>query len=445
MVSKSRTDSSSSSLVLSKSFSFILSRERVALINLGCARNLVDSEMILGRLKAAGARIVPVESADTVIINTCAFVIDAKKETIDTLHEVIDLKKHHKIKKIIALGCFAKRYADIFKKEFPEIDYVFGTLPLLKDTNVPRVSLTPLWYTYLKICESCYNHCSFCAIPGIKGKFSSREMKTILHEVKALDVRGVKEINIIGQDITAYGFDLGGQNTLAVLLKNILAQVKNIRWIRLLYAFPGHITDDLLDLMAKESRICPYMDLPLQHISDRILASMNRKFSQKQTRTLIEKIRKKMPQCSLRTAFIVGYPGETEEEFQELCQFVRDVRFDHVGVFAYSQEEGTRAAQMNNQIPGRIKQARYNTLMKIQQPISAQKLKRFVGETLEVLIEEKKERNLFIGRSRYDAPEVDGVVYVQSKNSHKLGSLIKARVIDSLEYDLIAQDGAGNA
>ncbi|MFA6378804.1 MAG: radical SAM protein, partial [Candidatus Omnitrophota bacterium] len=298
MVSRSRTDFKSPSLAVSGFFSGILPHERIALINLGCVRNLVDSETILGQIKLAGACIVDVDHADTVVVNTCAFIIDAKKETINTLLALINLKKQRKIKKIVALGCFAKRYADIFKKEFPEIDHVFGILPVEKDKNLPRVSLTPSWYAYLKICESCYNHCSFCAIPGIKGKFSSRKMNPILEEVETFESKGVKEINVIGQDITAYGLDLGGRNTLTILLKNILAQSKHIHWFRLLYAFPKHITDDLLDLVASESRMCKYMDVPLQHISDKILRSMNRKFTKLETMSLVEKIRKKIPECS---------------------------------------------------------------------------------------------------------------------------------------------------
>ncbi|MCX5680720.1 MAG: radical SAM protein [Candidatus Omnitrophica bacterium] len=301
--------------------------ERVSLINLGCARNLVDSEMILGALKERGIAIVNIENADTVIVNTCAFVADAKEETIDTLLALINLKKQKEIKTIIAMGCFTQRYAKIFKKEFPEVDKVFGILPLIKDKNFARAPLTPDAYAYLKICESCYNHCSFCAIPSIKGKFSSRLMENVVEEAKSLEARGAREINIIGQDITAYGLDIYGQMALPRLLKNILKATKKVRWIRLLYAFPRHISDELLDVIASEPRICKYIDLPLQHINDRILTSMNRGFSRRQALDLIEKIRTKIHQCSLRTAFIVGYPGETEKEFRELCQFVKDFTF----------------------------------------------------------------------------------------------------------------------
>jgi len=440
-VSKSRISVSPKPLSLRHSdlFTNLSSSERVALINLGCVRNLVDSEIILGQVKAEGGRIVDLAQADTVIVNTCAFVMDAKKETIGVLTDLVHLKKEKKIKKIIAVGCFAKRYEDIIQKEFPEIDQVFGVLPLEKDKNLPRVFLTPPWYAYLKICESCYNHCSFCAIPSIKGKFSSREMNSILSEVVMLEKKGVKELNIIGQDVTAYGLDLAGKADLAALLKGILAHTERIHWIRLLYAFPKHITDDLLTLMAKEERICKYLDVPLQHISERILLSMNRKFTQTQTKTLIERIRTRVPQCSLRTAFIVGYPGETDKEFKELCQFVQDFAFDHVGVFQYSKEEGTKAAQIKNQIPGRIKRERYNTLMKIQQSISKKNLERFVGQKIEVVIDEKEEKEVFIGRSQYDAPEADGVVYVKTRQLLQPGDFIQVKVYDNLEYDLLAQ------
>mgnify|MGYP001581854025 CR=1 FL=1 len=413
-------------------------KERVSLINLGCARNLVDSEIILGELKQKGASVVNIENADTVIVNTCAFVADAKKETIDTLLNLIHLKKQKRIKTIIAVGCFTERYAKVFKKEFPEVDQAFGILPLAKNKNFARASLTPRSYAYLKICESCYNHCSFCAIPSIKGKFSSRAMKNIVEEAKELEKRGVKEIDIIGQDITAYGLDIYGQKALPRLLKGILKATKKIRWVRLLYAFPGHISDDLLDIVAKEDRICKYMDLPLQHINDRILKSMNRGLSRQETVHLVTKIRKKIPGVMLRTAFIVGYPGETDAEFKELCKFVRDFQFDRVGVFAYSKEEGTKAAQIKNQIPDRIKRARYNTLMKIQQGISSKKMEKFIGRELDVLIDEADEKDLYAGRSAYDAPEVDGVVYVTSRRPLKSGDFIRAKVIDASEYDLSA-------
>lgn len=413
-------------------------KERIALINLGCARNLVDSEIILGQLKKHGALIVPVEQAETVIVNTCAFIDDAKKETIDTLLGLVNLKKQKKIKSIIALGCFTERYANIFKKEFPEVDQFFGVLPLSQNKKLARLSLTPRSYAYLKICESCYNHCSFCAIPAIKGKFSSRSIESVVAEARELEARGIKEINIIGQDITAYGLDIYSQKALPKLLKAILKATKKIHWLRLLYAFPKHISDELLDLMASEPRICKYIDLPLQHVSDRILRSMNRNFTRKQSVDLIEKIRSKIPSVSLRTAFIVGYPGETEKEFNELCCFVKDFEFDRVGVFMYSREEGTRAAQIKDQISGKIKRARYNKLMKIQQGISAKKMETFVGSKLDVLIDEAEEKELFVGRSEYDAPEVDGVVYVSSKKRLKVGNLIRVRVQDASPYDLFA-------
>lgn len=412
--------------------------ERVALINLGCARNTVDSETILGQAKTQGARLVSVEEADTVIVNTCAFINDAKKETIDTLLALINLKKQKKIKSIIAAGCFSERYRDIFQKKFPEIDNVIGVLPLRKDENFERFILTSRSFAYLKICESCYNHCSFCAIPSIKGKFSSRAIESIVAEAQALDDLGFKEIDIIGQDITAYGLDIYKKKILPLLLKKILKATKNIRWLRLLYAFPNHITDDLLDVIAHAPRICKYLDIPLQHANDRILGSMNRKFTAGKTFALIDKIRKKVPGVFLRTAFIVGYPGETDKEFRELCTFVRKMEFERAGVFCYSQEEGTKAAQIKNQISDKVKTARYNTLMKIQQGISAKKMQGFVGGMLDVLIDEATEKGIAVGRSQYDAPEVDGVVYVSSATPLKAGDFVSVKVTRSSEYDLFA-------
>lgn len=432
---KARRFVSAAATLSSLSFS---PHERVALINLGCARNTVDSETILAHAKAQGAQLVSLEKADTVIVNTCAFINDAKKETIDTLLALINLKKQKKIKSIIAAGCFSERYRDIFQKEFPEIDRVTGILSMAKDENFARSFLTPGSFAYLKICESCYNHCSFCAIPAIKGKFCSRTIESVVEEARTLARQGFKEVNIIGQDITAYGLDIYKKKELALLLKDLLKAVKDIHWFRLLYAFPNHVTDDLLDVIASEPRICKYLDIPLQHASGRILKSMNRKFTAAETFALIDKIRTKVPGICLRTAFIVGYPGETDKEFDELCRFVRKTEFERVGVFCYSKEEGTRAAQIKNQIPDKIKTARYNTLMKIQQGISAKKIQGFVGRTLDILIDEATEKGIAVGRSQYDAPEVDGVVYVSSPKPLKVGDFIRAKVTGSSEYDLFA-------
>jgi len=413
----------------------------IRLINLGCARNLADAQLILGRLKKKGHRITSRSKADVVILNTCAFIESAKKETIDFILDLIALKKKGTIKKIAVIGCFSERYPKELKKEFKEIDFIDGILPLEKDEKESKVFLTPKSFAYLKICESCYNLCHFCVIPKIKGKFKSRSMVSISDEAKVLDRKGFLEVDIIGQDITAYGIDLYKHKALVELLEGLVAKTSCIKWFRLLYLYPAHITDELLSFMAAHSRICKYLDIPLQHINDQVLKRMNRNFSKKKIISLIKKIRKKMPECCIRTSFIVGYPGETQVQFDELCLFVKTIRFDRLGVFKYSKEKGTKAACEQNQVSELIKQARYDILMKIQQKISTVKLKKFIGKKIFVLIDEKvkDEKGIYIGRSQFDAPEVDGVVYVESKKKIKPGDFIEVEIADSYEYDLVGQ------
>lgn len=413
--------------------------EKVALINLGCARNLVDAENLLGQLSVQRAVLSDLNTAHTVIVNTCAFIADAQKETIDTILELVDLKRQKKIKRIIIIGCFSQRYSHLFQKEFPDVDHVFGIRSLKPQEKTTRKILTPASYAYLKICESCYNHCSFCVIPKIKGRFASRVIADIVREAKILDAQGFKEVDLIGQDIAAYGMDCYGHKSLDKLLRALLQATKNIRWFRLLYAFPKHITHELLSTIAQNERICQYIDVPFQHINDRILSSMNRHFSKKQTLSLIDKIRRMLPSAALRTAFIVGYPGETDKMFQELCDFVRHVQFDRVGVFMYSVQEGTSASKIPHQTPDKVKQERYNTLMRLQQEISKKKLKRLVGQTLQILIDKKKDKNVFLGRSQYDAPDVDGIVIVESKKALAVSDMIRAKITASREYDLLAK------
>jgi len=413
----------------------------VGLINLGCTRNLVDSQIILGNFVKKGYQISDVNKADIVIVNTCSFVEAARKETIDTILELIELKKKKKIKKLVVAGCFPQRYGDQLTDEFKEVDVFMGT-QLLEQEKVPdSVLLTPTHYAYVKICESCYNHCSFCAIPGIKGKFRSRTIKSIIKEVKKLDAAGTREINIIGQDITAYGIDLYKRKSLSLLLKEIIKVTKNVRWIRLLYTFPAHITDELIQLIASEEKVCKYIDVPLQHISDNLLKGMNRKFGEGQTRGLIKKIRKKIPSGAIRSTFIVGLPGETKENFQELTRFVKDACFERMGVFPYSREEGTKAYNMPMQVPEATKKRRFNKLMTIQQQVSKKVQESFVGRELTVLIDEpqKNDKTMYIGRTEYDAPEVDGLVYVYSKKKLCPGDFVNVKIKDSYEYDLVGE------
>lgn len=415
--------------------------KNVGVINLGCARNLVDSQVILGKLKRSGHHIVDIAQSDVAIVNTCGFIEEAKRESIDTILDLLELKKQGKLKKVIVAGCLAQRYADELAEEFKDVDAIIGVQQLDKEAIPDQVSLTPGHFSYVKICESCYNQCSFCVIPKIKGKFVSRTIPSVLSEVKQLDERGVKEIHMIGQDITAYGMDIYREKSLAKLLKEIVAVTKNIQWIRLLYTFPTHVTDELIDVIANEEKICNYIDMPIQHISDNLLKSMNRNITKKETIDLIHKIRMKIPHGSLRTTFIVGLPGETEENFNELVAFVKDAQFEKVGVFVYSREEGTPAHDMPNQVPEGVKKKRLDALMAVQQEISKAVQERFIGRTLKVLIDEqqKGEENVYLGRTEYDAPEVDGVVYVHSRKKLASGEFVKVNITDAYEYDLAGE------
>lgn len=415
--------------------------QTVGVVNLGCARNLVDSQMILGRLKKNGHRIVDVEHSDIAIVNTCSFIEDARKESIDTILDLIELKKKGKIKKVIVAGCLAQRYGKELVKEFKDVDAFVGTPSLNRDTMPAQYLLTPKHYAYVKICESCFNACSFCAIPKIKGKFVSRTIESIDKEVRALDEQGVREINIIGQDITAYGMDIYRDKALAKLLKQITAGLKNIEWVRLLYAFPAHVTDELIDVMASVPKITPYIDIPLQHISDPLLKSMNRNITTQGTKDLIAKLRGCIKNGFIRTTFIVGLPGETEEHFEELKDYVRTSRFERVGVFLYSREEDTAAYKMPGQVPAATKRRRMKELMELQREISRELQETFIGRTLKVLIEERQKnaQDSYLGRSQYDAPEVDGCVFVRSKKAIKPGEFVDVKITDAYEYDLAGE------
>jgi len=413
--------------------------EKVAFINLGCARNLVDGQVILGRLKAQGHTIVPLPQAHTVILNTCCFIQDAKQESIDALLDLVYLKKKGKIKRVIVAGCLSERYGRDLLKEIKGIDAVMGVEKLAQE-GVPReYSLTPPHSAYVKICESCYNHCSFCIIPRLKGRFVSRSMDSVITQVKKLDKRGVQEINLIGQDITAYGLDLYGQLSLSRLLQEILNETRRIRWIRLLYTYPSHITDELIDAMASDKRICKYIDIPIQHISARILKLMNRRTRPGDIRKLIEKIRQRIPDVFLRTTVIVGFPSETQKDFESLLRFIKRIRFERLGAFTYSREEGTPAYDFAAQVPAAVKKRRLEILMTEQQRISEAKMSSLVGKTIQVLIDEKPKEmeNVYMGRSEYDAPEVDGIVYIESHKKLKVGEFVSVRITDSSEYDLM--------
>lgn len=412
--------------------------QRVAIVNLGCVRNTVDSQSMMGTLERKGHRISSVEGADVAIVNTCAFIEDAKKESIDAILELLELKRQGRLKKVIVAGCLAQRYGADLVPELKEVDAFVGVQALQGKAGLGGPSLTPPHYAYLKICESCFNQCSFCVIPQIKGRFVSRTRESVLEEALRLDGQGVKELNIVGQDITAYGLDIYRKKALADLIRQIAHNVSTIEWIRLLYAYPAHITDELLEVIASEPKVCKYIDLPLQHISDKILKGMDRKITKAATIKLIEKIRRKVPGVFLRTTFIVGFPGETRKEFTELRNFLREHPFERVGVFAYSREEGTRAFALPGQVPAHVKETRVKALMEDQEGIAQAHHEGMVGREIKILIEERKKdaKNIYIGRSEFDAPDVDGVVYVTSGRPLRQGMFVTARITAALGYDL---------
>lgn len=411
-------------------------KAKVGILSLGCPRNLVDSESILGRLTMKGYRVVDICKADIGIVNTCAFIKDAKIESIDAILDLINLKKKGKLKKIIVYGCLTQRYKDKLKEELPQIDAFTGNISLNHDRNI--FSITPKHYAYVKICEGCINNCSYCIIPKIKGRFRSLAINYILDRIEKLDKNKVSEINIIGQDITGYGTDLYKAERLPQLLNSIIKKIRNAHWIRLLYLYPNRITDELLDLMRDSPKICKYVDLPIQHINERILKLMHRGTTKKDILRLIDKVRTKLPGVAIRTSIIAGFPSETDKEFQELLKFIQEVKFERLGAFIYSREEGTPAYNFEKQIPEKIKNERFNALMLEQQKISQGINKKFLGRTIEVLIDEK-ENGSYLGRSQYDAPEVDGIVYVNSKKELKPGDFIKVNITDCLEYDLVGR------
>jgi ribosomal protein S12 methylthiotransferase len=349
------------------------------------------------------------------------------------------LKKEKKIKKIVVAGCLSQRYGEELIPELREVDAFIGRLAL--DNNSPNgsVRLTPRHFAYVKISEGCVNNCSYCVIPKIKGPHKSRSIESIVKEVSELDRKGVSEINIVGQDTTAYGFDLYRNFKIVELLKEILSVIKKIRWVRLLYTHPNHITDELIDLIAKSDKLCNYIDLPIQHINNRILKLMNRNITKEKVNSLVKKIRRNIPDVALRTSIIVGFPSETEDEFKELLDFIEEVKFERLGAFLYSHEEDTKAFNFDGQISKEQKERRFDILMQKQQEISTVVQEKFQGKTLDILVDEKLEgrRNTYLGRSYADAPEVDGQVFINTKKTLKPGQFVEVKIKDTLEYDLV--------
>jgi ribosomal protein S12 methylthiotransferase len=413
-------------------------RHGVGILSLGCPRNLVDSENILGRLRNKGYAIVDMEEAEIGIVNTCAFIEDAKKESIDAILDLIELKKTGRLKKILVYGCLVQRYKDKLTKLLPEIDAFVGCVSLNHSNH--SFSLTPSHYAYLKICEGCLNNCSYCTIPKIKKGFSSLGEDSVLDKVRVYEKHKLSELNIIGQDTSGYGMDLSGRCELATLLKKIVAQAKDIGWIRLLYLYPDihRISDELLDLIADEPKICKYIDLPIQHINERILKLMRRNTKKKDILQLIDKIRNKIPEVGLRTSLIVGFPQETEAQFRELVRFIEEVKFERLGVFMYSREEDTPAFNLSGQVEKKVKEERFNTIMLKQQEVSRSVNQRFLGRVIDVLIDESK-KDHYLGRTQWDAPEADGLVYVKSKQKLSEGDFVRAKITDTLEYDLVGE------
>jgi len=423
-------------IVLSKNSSVAIPKPKVGILSLGCPRNLVDSESILSGLSRKGYRVVDMEDAAIGIVNTCAFIDDAKRESIDSILDMLALKKKGRLKKVIVYGCLSQRYKEELARRLPEVDAFIGRIS--PEPGADCVLLTPAHYRYLKICEGCINNCSFCVIPRIKGKFTSVGMESLAARVRQLDSLGVRELNIVGQDITGYGLDLYGEYRLCALLKKIIRHNKNIGWFRLLYLYPSRITEELVDLIKDEGRLCKYIDMPIQHINERILKLMGRLTSKKEIIKTIEMIRKKIPRVTLRTSVIAGFPSETESEFKELVDFIREYKFERLGAFVYSAEETTPAQALPGQLPHRIKSQRFDGIMKVQQDVSSEINRRYLGCTLEVIIDEE-ERDGYLGRTQSDAPEVDGLVYVSSERKLKAGEFVKVAINDTLEYDLVGR------
>ncbi len=408
---------------------------RINIISLGCPRNTVDSELLLARLKRKGFKFVPAEKADAIIINTCSFIQDAKMESIEAVMAALELKKKNKKLKIIICGCMVKHYGRKLIKYFKGVDAFVDVLQFEDKPGYAAGNFTPKHIAYLKISEGCLHNCSYCVIPKIKGRLKSKSLENILKEVRQLDQAGVKELNIIAQDTTSWGKDLPGNVRLSFLLEKIESKAKNIKWIRLLYAYPDDIDSGLIEVIAGSSKICHYLDIPLQHINNRILKLMNRSSSRKKIEKLISKIKKGIPDIALRTTFIVGFPTETEEEFEELLEFVRRQRFTHLGAFIYSREHGTPAAELKP-LHYKTQRARFKKLMQTQQEISLSNNKQFLGKEMQVLIDYSRD-NYSFARAYKDCYDIDGSVIIKGK--FPAGEFIRAKIVQAYEYDLAGQ------
>lgn len=437
---------------------------KILFISLGCDKNLADSEEMLGLLTGNGHEIVDSEEeADAIVINTCCFIHDAKEESVNTILEMAEYKKTGPCKILIVTGCMAQRYKEEITEEIPEVDAVLGTTSYgdivkalneaeaahvfqeFKDINAlpedsgRRVITTGGHFGYLKIAEGCDKHCTYCIIPSLRGKFRSVPEERLLKQAEYMASQGVRELILVAQETTVYGTDLYGKKTLHILLKK-LCQIKGIRWIRVLYCYPEEIYDELIQVMKEEKKICHYLDLPIQHASDRILKRMGRRTSKAQLVGIITKLRREIPDIVLRTSLITGFPGETEEDHQELMEFVDEMEFDRLGVFTYSPEEGTPAETMEEQVPEELKEERRDEIMELQQEISLEKGNDRIGQELLVMIEGKVSgESAYIGRTYGDAPKVDGYMFVQTGELLVTGDFAKVKVTGAMEYDLIGE------
>lgn len=434
---------------------------KLLFISLGCDKNLVDSEMMMGLLHDRGYEFTDnEEEADIIVINTCGFINDAKEESINTILEMAKYKENN-LKALIVAGCLVERYKNEILHELPEIDAIVGTTAFdkicdvvddvladkkhneLESINkmcrpdVNRIITTGGYYSYLKIAEGCDKHCTYCSIPMIRGAYRSVPMDELVKEAEYLADNGVKELIIVAQEITVYGKDLYGEKKLPELLHR-LCKIPGIQWIRLLYCYPEEITDELIETIRTEKKICHYIDMPIQHASDKILKAMGRRTNNAELRNIISKLRKEIPDICLRTTLITGFPGETEEDHQILLDFIDEMEFDRLGVFTYSPEEDTKAASLDNQVDEEVKLCRKDEIMELQQEISMDKSERLVGKEIEVIIEGKaSDEDVYVGRSYMDAPSVDGYVFINSEEELMSGDFAKVRIVKAMEYDLI--------
>ncbi len=437
---------------------------KILFISLGCDKNLVDTEMMLGMLREKGYEFTDdEEEADIVVVNTCCFIGDAKEESINTLLEMAELKKGGRLKALLATGCLAQRYREEIQKEIPEVDAILGTMAIeeivtaveevlagrgknhYRDLNTApavfrnRVVTTGGHFAYLKIAEGCNKRCTYCIIPKVRGDYRSVPMEELVAQAGKLAENGVKELILVAQETTLYGVDLYGKKSLPGLLKK-LAEVEGIRWIRILYCYPEEITDELIETIATEPKVCHYLDIPIQHASDEFLKRMGRRTNEEELRGQIEKIRERIPDVCLRTTLISGFPGETEEDYEELYRFVNEMEFDRLGVFPYSREEDTDAAELPDQIDEEVKEARRDELMELQQAIAFEKAEDMIGKELEVMVEGKvADEDVYVTRTYRDAPNVDGYLFLMTGADLMTGDFVRVLVTDSNEYDLIGE------